>query len=123
MNNNTYKIYVENVNLAVNYYRQYLGFKLIESLPGTIYMNSARMHFHKNVLLFEKAEDVNSINNQEINFQLCFDRLQLKKLYDNFKQKTITKRIAFSDVNQINKFSIKDCDDNIISFHSIQNNY
>jgi hypothetical protein len=112
------KLYVENVNLTANYYREYAGFTLTEKLPRTNFMNSATMNFHNNVLLLEKAENVNHISKSEIVFQLCFDNLKLKELYDNYKQKVKIYRVSFTINNLVKEFSIIDCNGNIISFQS-----
>ena len=118
ISDNTLKLYVENVNLTVNYYKEYAGFKLIGRSPKLNLMHSAIMNFQDNILLFEKAENVNHVPNKEINLQLCLNNMQLKELYDNFKQKIKINYVSFGDGYQINKFSIKDCDGNIISFHN-----
>jgi hypothetical protein len=114
----TLKFYVENVNLTVNYYKEYAGFRLIERSQKLNFMHSAKMNFHDNIILFERTENENLVPNKKINFQLYLNKSQLKELYDNYKQKIKINHVSFIDGNQINEFSIKDCDGNIISFQN-----
>jgi len=118
MKNNIFKLPVENVPLTVNYYKEYLGFKLINGVPKFGQMDFALMQFSNHSLLFEKATESNiDFNISDIVLQVNFDDNKMKKLYNNYKQKVRIKKEYSVNEKGISEFSVQDCNGNIITFN------
>lgn len=118
MSKKIFKFCVDNVPLSVNYYKEYLGFSFVESNQELDHKSSAKMCFKDNVIFFVKSNDTDNFINREITFQVNLTDVQMKQLYNNYKQKLRINNVLINNECEITRFSIKDCDGNILGFES-----
>jgi uncharacterized glyoxalase superfamily protein PhnB len=115
MEKNYLTIPVENVYLAINYYKEYLGFKLINISNNNGIIKGALVRFNNTNILLEKINI--QVNKQNlIHIQLNFSEIQMKKLFNEVKEKVRVRKSFNKNEKGINSFAIEDCDGNILNF-------
>jgi hypothetical protein len=109
---------VENVALTVNYYKEYLCFKLINVSPRYGEMQYALMQFGNQNVLFEKATKTIECQDPKPKIQLILqlDEEQISHIYNELKLKTKIYKGIHRDEKGITRFSIQDCNGLILNF-------
>ncbi len=109
---------VENINLSVNYYREYLGFQFIsyEGIKNNI--ACALLKFDDQELILEQVISKEKFCSDKIDLTLNWDDKQLKQHYNELKQKVKVIKNYSSNKNGVSLFSILDCDGNILNFQT-----
>jgi uncharacterized glyoxalase superfamily protein PhnB len=123
MNRNIETIPVERVHLTVNYYKEYLGFKLINYVPRVGKMNYALMQIQNKTILFESIDKgkVHGESNKIIDIELNYNGEQMNSLYNNYFQKVkIIKELTKTTRGTL-EFTVLDCNNIQIQFKGSNN--
>lgn len=110
---------VKNINLSVNYYKEYLGFQLIENNERRK-INYALLRFYNLELILEQAISSEKEFQNDVVLNLNWNNNQLKQHYFELRQKVKVKRNYSSNKDGISLFSVVDCDGNILNFQTKQ---
>lgn len=111
----TFTIYVDNVTLTVNYYREYLGFKLINTAPKNGNMKYALMSFGKQNILFEE-DKTESLKSSFISLNLNLSKEKMHLFYNQLVERVRIYNKFTVNEKGIASFSILDCNGYQINF-------
>jgi phosphoribosyl-AMP cyclohydrolase len=111
-NDNVVILPVENINLSVNYYKEYLGFTLVANNDN----DNALLQIGNQEIILEQVVSPDKIYNSEIVLNLNWDETKLKQHYYELRQKVKVKKNYSGNQNGVSLFSTIDCDGNILNF-------
>ena len=110
-------ITVDNVMLTLNYYKEYLGSKIINNSIKKQNIGYAIIELHnKKIMLQQEAINSSIVSGNEVSFELNYDDSQMKLLYNNYKQKLRIVRSLNKNEKGVSEFSVIDCNGVILKF-------
>jgi catechol-2,3-dioxygenase len=123
MNNNIVTLTVENINLSTNYYKEYLGFQLIPNSNDSTNNSNALLVFDTQKIKLEQVASFEKKIQNDVVLNFNWNDSQMKKHFNELRQKVKVKRNYSNNKNGISVFSILDCDGNILNFHAKDSNF
>jgi hypothetical protein len=109
------RIPVENLPLTINYYREYLGFKLVNKTS-----NYATMRMQDKTVHLESGIN-KSLEKPTINIELQYNCKQMNNLFNEYRKKTKILKSLTETTNGFSEFAVLDCNDVEINFKNFLN--
>ena len=118
MNNNVVILTVENIILSTNYYKEYLGFQLIPNRDDSKNISNALLVFDNQKIKLEQITTSEKKIQNDVVLNFNWNDSQMKKHFNELRQKVKVKRNYSNNKNGISVFSILDCDGNILNYQA-----
>jgi hypothetical protein len=123
MNNTIVTLPVENIQLSVNYYQEYLGFQLISNNANSNIISNALLVLDDQKIKLEQVVQSKNKLPDNVVLEFNWNDSQLKQHFDELRQKVKVKRSYSNDKEGYSIFSIMDCDGNTLIYQSKKSNF